>query len=113
MKRKSWTVETPDGTTFKRSSEGRIYTHAVIALRNPETLEGRSGWELLGWAGSPELAKARATTARNAFWGDYWENRRGYKTMQFIAARNEARKSSLYRKPTYLEVVILEAKPAK
>ena len=44
----------PDGTTFARRTR-RAYTHAVLARR-----EGGSRWGLVAFAGSRDLAGARA-----------------------------------------------------
>lgn len=53
-----YTATDSNGVVYKRGSKNRTYTHCVIA-------EWTGGYVVSSWAGSPELAAARAQTFEN------------------------------------------------
>jgi hypothetical protein len=53
-----YTATDSTGEVFKRGSKNRTYTHCIVA-------EWTNGYIESSWAGSPELAAARATTFDN------------------------------------------------
>lgn len=62
----TYTATAQDGTVHTRTT-ARTYTHCILAsgIHHPatnETVQYSDGCEVLGWAGSPELAAKRVAT---------------------------------------------------
>lgn len=71
MSRITFTATTPAGTTVKRESASKTYSHAIITDDNQD-----GSWGALGWASTEVLAEKSAVTFRN----------RGIKNVQVVPA---------------------------